>query len=51
MKVAKAFEKLQDLENKYVERVYKLLPKDKQKDFKIKMRNIGVEAARKDLKA
>jgi hypothetical protein len=47
----KLTKKLQDLENKYVERVYKLLPKDKQKDFKIKMRYIGVEAARKDQKA
>ena len=49
-KVAKVYEKLQDLENKYVERIYKLLPKKEAEKFKRAMRNAGVRNARNDQK-
>ncbi|MBO7200773.1 MAG: hypothetical protein J6V54_05175 [Bacteroidales bacterium] len=49
-KVAKVYEKLQDLENKYVERIYKSLPKKEAEKFKRAMRNAGVRDARNDQK-
>ncbi len=47
-KVAKAYDKLQDLENKYIEKIYDALPASEKKKFKKKMRNAGVRDARKD---
>ena len=46
----KAYERLQDLENKYVEKIYKSLPKEEAKRFKNAMRNAGVRDARNDQK-
>jgi hypothetical protein len=51
MKIAKAYEKLQDLENKYVEKIYDALPEKLKKEFKEVMRSKGVRDARKDQKA
>jgi RHS repeat-associated protein len=51
IKIAKAFEKLQELENKYVEKIYNSLPKELRKKFKDAMRNAGVRDARKDQSA
>ncbi len=47
-KVAKAFDKLQDLENKYIDKIYESLPASEKKKFKKSMRNAGVRDARKD---
>ena len=49
-KVAKVYEKLQDLENKYIEKIYKSLPKKEAQKFKKAMRNAGVRDARNDQK-
>jgi len=46
----KAYERLQGLENKYVERIYKSLPKKEAEKFKRAMRNAGVRDARNDQK-
>lgn len=51
IKVAKAYEKLQDLENKYVKKIYDALPASQKAKFKKAMRNAGVRDARKDQKA
>lgn len=51
MKVAKAYEKLQELENKYIEKIYDGLPEKLKKEFKAKMRSKGVSDARRDQKA
>lgn len=51
MKIAKVYQKLQDLENKYVEKVYDALPEKAKKEFKDAMRSKGVKDARKDQKA
>lgn len=47
-KVVKAYDKLQDLENKYIEKIYDALPASEKKKFKKKMRNAGVRDARND---
>ncbi|MEH0152860.1 SpvB/TcaC N-terminal domain-containing protein [Limibacter armeniacum] len=47
-KVVKAYEKLQDLENKYVEKIYNALPASEKKKFKRNMRSNGVRDAQKD---
>ena len=51
IKIAKAYEKLQDLENKYVEKIYDALPEKAKKEFKEKMRTLGVKDAQKDQKS
>lgn len=51
IKVAKAYEKLQDLENKYVKKIYEALPASQKAKFKKAMRNAGVRDARKDQNA
>lgn len=48
IKVAKAYKKLQALENKYVNKIYKSLPESEAKKFKKAMRNAGVRDARRD---
>jgi hypothetical protein len=50
VKVAKAWGKLQELENKYVDKIYTVLPDSQKKMFKQKMRNAGVRDAKKDQK-
>ena len=51
IKVAKAYKKLQDLENKYVKKIYDALPASQKAKFKKAMRNAGVRDARKDQSA
>ncbi len=51
IKVKKTYNKLQDLENKYVEKIYESLPPELKKEFKKIMRNKGVSDARRDQKA
>ena len=51
IKVKKAYNRLQDLENKYVEKIYESLPPELKKEFKKTMRNKGVSDARRDQKA
>jgi RHS repeat-associated protein len=51
IKLAEAYDKLQDLENKYVEKIYNSLPKEAQKKFKETMRSKGVSDAKRDQKA
>jgi RHS repeat-associated protein len=46
--VTKAYDKLQDLENKYVGEIYKSLPKAQRDKFVKNMRSKGVADARKD---
>lgn len=46
--VTKAYDKLQDLENKYVGEIYKSLPKGQRDKFVKNMRSKGVADARKD---
>jgi len=46
--VTKAYDKLQDLENKYVGEIYKCLPKGQRDKFVKNMRSRGVTDARKD---
>ena len=46
--VTKAYDKLQDLENKYVGEIYKGLPKGQRDKFVKNMRSRGVTDARKD---
>ena len=48
IKVAKAYERMQELENKYVEKIYNALPPSQKSKFKKAMRNSGVRDARKD---
>jgi len=48
VKIAKAWDKLQKIENRYVDKVYKSLPEKQKKKFKSAMRNAGVRDARKD---
>lgn len=48
IKIAKAYDKLQNLENKYVEKIYKSLPKSEREKFKKAMRDAGVRDARRD---
>ncbi len=50
IKTAKASDKLQKIENKYVEKIYASLPDSKKKKFKSAMRNAGVRDAKKDQK-
>ena len=47
-KMRKVYNKLQDLENKYVEKIYNSLPEKEGKRFIKNMRNKGVADARKD---
>ena len=47
-KLRKVYDKLQDLENKYVDRIQKSLPEKQRKQFIERMRRRGVEDARKD---
>ena len=47
-KLRKVYDKLQDLENKYVDKIQKSLPKKLRKQFIERMRRLGVEDARKD---
>ena len=49
--IAEVYEKVQDLENKYVGKIYKTLDKDEAKKFVKNMRRKGVLDARKDQKA
>ena len=51
IKVAKAYEKLQDLENKYIKKLDDLLPASVKKEFRDKMRRKGVSDAKIDQKA
>ncbi|WP_223302325.1 hypothetical protein [Flavobacterium branchiophilum] len=51
IKVAKAYEKLQNLENKYIEKIGDLLPVSIKDKFTKEMRNKGVSDARRDQKA
>jgi len=46
--VTQAYKKMQDFENKWVEKIYKSLPADQAKRFKRNMRNNGVRDAKKD---
>ena len=48
IQIAKAYEKLQDLENKYVDKVYNSLDSKLAKKFKKSLRDKGVDSARKD---
>ena len=47
-KLRKVYDKLQDLENKYVDKIQKSLPEKQRKQFIERMRRRGVEDARKD---
>ena len=47
-KMAKVYDRLQDLENKYVEKIYKSLPAKERKKFVERMRSKGVRDARTD---
>ena len=47
-KLRKVYDKLQDLENKYVDKIQNSLPKTQRKHFIERMRRLGVEDARKD---
>ena len=47
-KLRKVYNKLQDLENKYVDKIQNSLPKTQRKHFIERMRRQGVEDARKD---
>ena len=47
-KLRKVYNKLQDLENKYVDKIQNSLPKTQRKHFIERMRRLGVEDARKD---
>ncbi len=51
LKARKAYDKMQDLENKYVKKIYDSLPKSKRKDFMNEMRQRGVYGAKVDTKA
>lgn len=50
-KVKKAYDQLQDLENKYMGKIYESLPKEARAKFKKAMRDKGVSDARRDQKA
>lgn len=47
-KLKKVYDKLQDLENKYVGKIADSLPMEESKLFKSRMRRHGIEDARKD---
>ena len=47
-KLKTVYDRLQDLENKYVEKIQNSLPEKQRKQFMSRMRNLGVEDARKD---
>ncbi len=51
MKIAKVYKKMQDLENKYVEKIYDALPEKLKKEFKEAMRRKGVRDAKRDQRA
>jgi RHS repeat-associated protein len=48
IKLKRAYDKLQDLENKYVDQIYRSLPASLREKFKAKMRRKGVADAKKD---
>lgn len=50
-RTAYAWKRMQEIENKYVEKVYNSLGENQAKKFKKRMRNAGVRDARKDQKA
>ena len=47
-KLKTVYDRLQDLENKYVDKIQNNLPEKQRKQFMSRMRNLGVEDARKD---
>ena len=51
IKAAKAYRRLQNLENKYAKRIHKSLDETGKKKFEKSMRSKGVNDARKDQKA